>query len=315
MRRSGVRIPLAPPQADIRSGCRFFVCLAWCCGACCCGALSPLVFRAPDRLPVGLAAVCAGGRRPAREIATREPDGSEWSISRPALALPPPTSTAARPSGPSGALHTGGACSVCRLNVWPGPATAHGRRRLALRLLRHPSHLWAGALACAWRVDSLSGRTAVAGVDSRETVNTFAGVCSVFGETDDTIASQIHPFLVLFYRAKASWVSYRRPEVPALVLTVTCCGAVSSMGATKFARRGLLVTIARKYAPSAGRMAQNERFIAGWASVFASVGGWGVYWAIFIVLRHLHQVTKPSTGTEVEPFHACLPSRPTKPAA
>ena len=179
----------------------------------------PLVFRAPS----GPAA---------REIATREPEGSEWSISRPALALPPPTSTAARPSGPSGALHTGGACSVCRLNVWPGPATAHGRRRLALRLLRHPSHLWAGALACAWRVDSLSGRTAVAGVDSRETVNTFAGVCSVFGETDDTIASQIHPFLALFHRAKASWVSYRRPEVPALVLTVTCCGAVSSMGAT-----------------------------------------------------------------------------------
>ena len=90
--------------------------------ACCCGALSPLVLRAPDRLPVGLAAVCAGGRRPAREIATREPEGSEWSISKPALALPPPTSTAARPSGPSGALHTGGACSVCRLNVWPGPA-------------------------------------------------------------------------------------------------------------------------------------------------------------------------------------------------
>ena len=49
--------------------------------------------------PVGRAAVCAGGRRPAREIATREPDGSEWSISRPALALPPPTGTAAWPSG------------------------------------------------------------------------------------------------------------------------------------------------------------------------------------------------------------------------
>ena len=33
-------------------------------------------------------------RRPAREIATRELR-SEWSISRPALALPPPTGTAA----------------------------------------------------------------------------------------------------------------------------------------------------------------------------------------------------------------------------
>ena len=195
------------------------------------------------------------------------------------------------------------------------PSAAHWHRSLALRSLRHPSHLWAGALACAWRVGSKPGRTAVAGGDSRETVNTFAGVCSVSGETDDTIASQRHPFLVLFHRAKASWVSYRRPEVPALVLTVTCCGAVSRMGATKFARRGLSVTIARKYAPSAGRMAQNERFIAGWASVFASVGGWGVYWANISALRHLHQVPKPSTGTETEPFHACLPSRPTKPAA
>ena len=40
------------------------------------------------------AALCAGGRRPAREIATRELR-SECSISRPALALPPSTGTAA----------------------------------------------------------------------------------------------------------------------------------------------------------------------------------------------------------------------------
>ena len=38
--------------------------------------------------------------------------GSEWSISRPALALPPPTGTAAWPTNPSGALHTGGAGSL-----------------------------------------------------------------------------------------------------------------------------------------------------------------------------------------------------------
>ena len=38
--------------------------------------------------------------------------GSEWSISRPALALPPPTGTAARPSGPSGALHTSGVAGM-----------------------------------------------------------------------------------------------------------------------------------------------------------------------------------------------------------
>ena len=256
------------------------------------------------------------GRRRARPPA-RSPHASLTARSGRSRGPPWPCR---HPPAPSGALHTGGAWSLMcgsarRLVVRPGPATAHGRRRLALRSLRHPSHLWDGALACAWRVDSLSGRTAVAGVDSRETVSTFAGVCSVSGETDDTIARQIHPFLALFHRAKASWVSYRRPEVPALVLTVTCCGAVSSMGATKFARRGLSVTIARKYAPSAGRMAQSERFIAGWASVFASVGGWGVYWANVSALRHLHHVPKPSAGTEAEPFHACLPFRPTKPAA
>ena len=47
-----------------------------------------------------VAALCAGGRRPAREIATRELR-SECSISRPALALPPPTGTAAT-STPAG---------------------------------------------------------------------------------------------------------------------------------------------------------------------------------------------------------------------
>ena len=78
----------------------------------------------------GPAAVCAGGRRPAREIATRELR-SEWSISRPALALPPPTGTAARPAG---ALHTGGAWCA---DVWLGASSRSParpcRRPLALR--------------------------------------------------------------------------------------------------------------------------------------------------------------------------------------
>ena len=41
--------------------------------------------------PVGWAAWCARGRRPAREIATREPDGSELSISKPGQAPPAAT--------------------------------------------------------------------------------------------------------------------------------------------------------------------------------------------------------------------------------
>ena len=123
------------------------------------------------------------------------------------------------PSGPSGALHTGGAWSlmcglVRRFEARPGPATAHGHHSLAPR-----------------------PPTGAAG-ESRETVIAFAGVCSVYGETDDTIASQIHLFSAQFWRAKASWVSWRRPEAPALVPTVTSRGAVSSMGAKKFALRG-----------------------------------------------------------------------------
>ena len=50
--------------------------------------------------------------------------------------VPPPTSTAARPSGPSGALHTSGAgslmCGWARcFDSRPRPATAHGHRSLA----------------------------------------------------------------------------------------------------------------------------------------------------------------------------------------
>ena len=79
----------------------------------------------------GRAALCARGRRPAREIATREPDGSEWSISKPVQAPPPPPGAAAWPSVFSGALHAGGACgsgvSGPRHRLWaplPGPAVS-----------------------------------------------------------------------------------------------------------------------------------------------------------------------------------------------
>ena len=51
-----------------------------------------------------------------REIATHEPSA------RSGRSRSPPV-----PSGPSGALHTGGACAVvCRLEARPGPAAAHG---------------------------------------------------------------------------------------------------------------------------------------------------------------------------------------------
>ena len=61
------------------------------------------------------------------------------------------------PSGPSGALHTSGACRAeydsPRFEARPGPATAHGHRSPALRSLRRPPRQW-GRVA----VNSLVGR-------------------------------------------------------------------------------------------------------------------------------------------------------------
>ena len=125
----------------------------------------------------------------ARPLAVRAASFARRVVSKPGQAPPPPTGTAARPSGPSGALHS--------------------------RLL------------------SLTG----AAGDSRETVITFAGARYVFGETDGTIARQKHPFLALSWRAKASRVSRKRAEGPALVLTVSSRRAASSFGAKKFAHR------------------------------------------------------------------------------
>ena len=148
----------------------------------------------------GRAAWCARGRRPAREIATREPaarsdrsrgppwprrrprapqpgppippapstpvgpgrcvcrwaaarprdrhtraSGSEWSISRPALALPPPTGTAARPRRSRGGLQSG-------VRACPGPAAALRHRGLAPQATRWPSCL------CCLRRRWCSGR-------------------------------------------------------------------------------------------------------------------------------------------------------------
>ena len=105
-------------------------CVCWAGPLCVPVAAARRVACCPDRFPaaawpvvLGLAAVCTGGRRPAREIATREPGASEWSISRPALALPPPTGTAAWPRRPRGGLQSGGAHCLCVVGQAPPPPT------------------------------------------------------------------------------------------------------------------------------------------------------------------------------------------------
>ena len=53
------------------------------------------------------------------------------------------------------------------------------------------------------------------------------------------------------------------------------------MGARKFAQRSRSMTIARKHSPSAGKMAQNECFMACWASFFAEMAHMTSCWASF----------------------------------
>ena len=137
-----------------------------------------LVFRAPRGVLSGRAAGCARGRRPASLMVLlvaprvfRAPEGPaarearrphfvRRRASKPGQAPPPPTGTAARPSGPSGALHTSGAWSlmhgsVHRLEARPGPAAAHRHRG---RSLRRPSHQWGLVADVARCVVSKPGR-------------------------------------------------------------------------------------------------------------------------------------------------------------
>ena len=68
----------------------------------------PLVFRAPDGPAVGPGCfVCPWAAARPRDI--RAASFARRVVSKPGQAPPPPTGTAAWPSRPSGALHTGGA--------------------------------------------------------------------------------------------------------------------------------------------------------------------------------------------------------------
>ena len=72
--------------------------------------VAPRVFRAP-RVPFCGPGRCVCWWAAARPRAVRATSFARRVVSKPGQAPPPPTSTAARPSGPSGALHTGGARS------------------------------------------------------------------------------------------------------------------------------------------------------------------------------------------------------------
>ena len=119
MNRSWVRFPQAAQIRPPGSGWAFLCarvvlrCCLWPHG---CSGRRVVCLDGPGRC------VCRWAAARPRDRHTRA-CGSEWSISRPALALPPPTGTAARPRvwrlarapGPSGALHT---CGAWCADVW-----------------------------------------------------------------------------------------------------------------------------------------------------------------------------------------------------
>ena len=108
--------------------------------------VAPLVFRAPS----GPAAVCAGGRRPAREpSAPRASLGaSPRSPARPRRRPPAPRQIPPAPFTPAAPALLVRRLAR-RLEARPGPATAHGCRSQALRTLRCPPHQW-GRVADVW---------------------------------------------------------------------------------------------------------------------------------------------------------------------
>ena len=96
--------------------------------------VAPPVFRAPRGLLGPGCWLCPWAA--ARPRAVRAASFARRVASKPGQAPPPPTGTAARPSGPSGTLHTSGACCAeddsPRLEARPGPAAADQHRGLAL---------------------------------------------------------------------------------------------------------------------------------------------------------------------------------------
>ena len=129
----GFNSPLAHDETADPSGSAVFVFPGCCLRPHGCSGRR-VCFVRPGCL-LGLAAVCAGGWRPAREIATREPSARRV-VSKPGQAPPPPTSTAA---------------SSCRCPPapQPGPSVAHQCCGLVLWSLRRPPHLW-GWVAVVW---------------------------------------------------------------------------------------------------------------------------------------------------------------------
>ena len=221
--------------------------------------VAPRVFRAPSDPAVGpgyLACPWAA----ARLRAVRAASFARRVVSKPGQAPPPPTGTAARPSGPSGALHTS----------------------VALRVV-----LRSGQASPPGPVDQV-GRLS-------ETVIAFACWYLCGSETCIAFAGAKWAYLVHFSGAvvmSVSAVPCWGRAVVLLVSTSPCCRALGAMffsllglvcaSAKKFALRGANNVETQKSSPSAGKMTTNWRFMACWASFFAEMPLEGRCWANFV---------------------------------
>ena len=230
--------------------------------------VAPPVFRAPRGVLLGRAAWCAPGRRPAREIATREPDGSEWSISRPALALPLPTGTAARPSGPSGALHTSGAWCA---GVWFGASP------------RSP----------AWPRSCLSNfaRNSPANISNYEFVSLGF---QRFWALLKLRAIELRATFLGVVTAVTRCSLWRPSHWCGLLCCCVCYSRIQLVFGTKFALRGLLVVTSVESSPCVGKTRQIGPFWVSRASFVPHMRCEGVCRASFVPPRRSPCVQVPS---------------------
>ena len=204
--------------------------------------------------------------------------GSEWSISKPGQAPPPPTGAAAWPTGPSGALHTSGAWSLMcgsarRLEARPGPAAARGRRSQAHQSLRH-------------RASNPSRAPRPGPVDQAarlsETAVTFAGVGRASTETGVAFAGEQRAFLVRFSVAVVSSVSTVAIQGRAVVMVVSSSPRHSCPCVKKFALLGLMLGVsATKFAQRA-QNGPNSAFCGVLGEFFAEMPVEGRCWANFV---------------------------------
>ena len=190
----------------------------------------------------------------ARPRAARAASFARRVVSKPGQAPPPPTGTAADPSG---ALHTSWAWCA---EVWFGALSRDPAR---------PRHRpWVPPPGPVGQLGRLS-----------ETAVTFARSRSRGIETVIAFAGEKWAFLVQFSGAEVMPVSRLPCWRRAVVLSVSMSPRCRASCAKKFALRGLMWVCARNSSPCALKTAKIRHFCACWASFFAEMQLEGLCWA------------------------------------